>query len=453
MAVLLDPDWLAQRLSSVSVKGIASTTANLIREGQIAIGTQLPAVRTLAEKLGVSPATVSAAWSQLKRQKVIAGKGRGGVWVCGNNVTPGPVRFETIGNYGDNVKANLAMAVPDPALLPDLSEALLKGAKSPALNSYRREPIAPPLLEAIKPGWPVDSGSFMATNGGFEAMNLIVQTLLSPGDRVIIEDPTATRLLDMLDNAGAEILPLPCDEEGPQPDALRLLLNKKPVMFIHQPRTHSATGNTVSKARSAALSQALIHSSILIVEDDGIGELSCHAVWSLGRYYPERTLYVRSYSKAYGPDLRLAVISGPASLLKRIQSWRQFGASWTSRILQEAVAWMLHDPATQQQLQLARKTYAQRRQLLIEALARRGLHLPQRDGLSVCIPVASEQFAMITLAARGIAALPGERCRSAGSQFIRVSTSLIPPQQIASIADALVLATGMDLAAGAKSDI
>lgn len=140
MASLLNLSWLAEQITHASVKGIALTTATLIREGEIPVGTQLPAVRDLAEKLGVSPATVSAAWGQLKRQKVIAGKGRSGVWVCGDRITPGPVRFEQIGNYGNVIKADLVMASPDPLLLPDLHQAMIKVFTLPnstAINANR----------------------------------------------------------------------------------------------------------------------------------------------------------------------------------------------------------------------------------------------------------------------------------------------------------------------------
>lgn len=439
----LDVTWLAERITDASVKGIAADTATLIHTGEIPLGTHLPSVRKLAEKLGVSPATVSAAWGQLKRQKVVTGKGRSGIRVCGDNMTPRPVRFEQIGNYGSAIRADLAMASPDPALLPNLQIAMQQGLQCPMLNSYQREAIVPVLLAAVKPQWPCPAEAWLATDGGFDAMNCLIQTLFRPGDKIIIEDPTATRLLDMLDNLGAEILPLACDEEGPLPGALAMLLNKGAAALIYQPRTHSATGHTVSQTRSEALAAALANSTALIIEDDGIGELSAQPLYSLGRHYPERTLHVRSFSKAYGPDLRLAVLSGPQKLIGRIQSWRNFGASWTSRILQQAVAWLLQDDATQQQIHHARTVYRQRRKLLLDALAQRGISLPDRDGLSICIPVQSEQFAMITLAARGIAVLPGERCRSGGKPFIRVSTATMTAASVESIADALALASGM----------
>jgi len=440
----VDPEWFCRQIKTPSVKGIAQAASVLIRDGQIAVGMQMPAVREIAERLGISPATVSAAWSQLRKQKVLAGKGRSGVWVSGNTVMPRPIRFEKIGNYGDNIRADLAMASPDPALLPDLQHALQAALRSPQLNSYTREAISAPLLQAIAPRWPYAAEAFLATDGGFDAMNLLVQTLVSPGDRVIIEDPTATRLLDMLDNVGAEILPLACDAEGPLPEVLTSLLTSAPVMLIYQPRTHSATGNSITVARREALAQVLAQSEILIVEDDGIGDLSADASWSLGAYYPDRTLHVRSFSKAYGPDLRLAVLSATTEMVKRIQSWRNFGVSWTSRILQDAVAWLLDDDATQQQIATARTVYRQRREGLLAALAARGLVLPRRDGLSLYIPVASEQFAMITLAARGIAVLPGERCRLGSTQFIRVSIASLRDDQREMIADALAIASGRE---------
>ena len=69
MTQTVDIDWLSEQISDASVKGIALVASTLIREGKIAVGMQMPAVRELAEKLGVSPATVSAAWDSSKSIK------------------------------------------------------------------------------------------------------------------------------------------------------------------------------------------------------------------------------------------------------------------------------------------------------------------------------------------------------------------------------------------------
>src|SRR5471032_733617 len=438
----LDANWFADHLHDRSMRGIALETAALIRSGVIEVGTPLPAVRELAQALGVSPATVSAAWGQLRRQKVIAGRGRNGVWVCGDMLSPRPARFEKIGNFGEHIIADLALSSPDPALLPELHEAMQHGVSADNLNSYQREAIAPALLDAVKPDWPYNAPSFMATDGGFDAMNLTVQTLLMQGSVVAIEDPTASRLLDMLDNINAQVLPVKCDEFGPIPESLQLALTKNPSAFIYQPRTHSHCGHAMNAERFAALAEVLRDSNTLIFEDDGIGQLSHSAPISMGSVLPQRTVHVRSYSKAYGPDLRLAVISGSNDLIKQIKSFRHFGAGWSSRILQQALAYLINDDVTQQGINHAKTVYAERRKAMSDALKIRGVEVPERDGLAMLIPVPSEQFALVTLAARGIAVLPGERSRVGPGQFIRISTSQLKTEQVDIIADAIVLALG-----------
>src|ERR1700684_3300730 len=140
MAETLSSDWLAARLNDRTRRGIATEAGALIRSGAIPVGVKLPPVREIALALGVTPATVSAAWSELRRFKVISGQGRTGMWVCGDKLTPRPQRFEEVGNFGAHA-LDLAWPSPDPALLPPLSEALLHGAATAHLNSYERVPI------------------------------------------------------------------------------------------------------------------------------------------------------------------------------------------------------------------------------------------------------------------------------------------------------------------------
>jgi DNA-binding transcriptional MocR family regulator len=442
MATDLTAQWLAERLQDRTKRGIAIDTAALIRAGTIEIGMHLPAVRDLAQALGVSPATVSAAWSQLKKQKVIAGRGRTGVWVCGDKVSPRPVRFEQIGNFGEHITADLVLSAPDPLLLPDLKAALISATETHHLNSYLREPIMPVLEEAVKLTWPYQADAFLAADGGFDGMSLIMQTLIMPGTRVAIEDPTASRLLDILDHIGADVLPVPCDEQGPLPDALQAALRQNPSAFIYQPRTHSHCGHTITPMRVRQLTALLRDQQTLIIEDDGLGDLSAWPAVSLGSEFPDRTVHVRSYSKSYGPDLRLGVVSGTREMIKQIQSFRNFGAGWSSRLLQHTLAWLLTDPQTQQGLGEARRIYAKRRQDLVTALAIRGIDVPLHDGLSIWLGVPSEQFALVTLAARGIAVLPGEGCRIRPGQHIRISTSQLTADKVDFVADALALVYG-----------
>ena len=438
----IDAPWLATRLRARSIRGIAQEVSALIRAGAIPAGTQLPPVRDLAAALRVSPATVSAAWSDLRRFNAITGRGRTGMKVSGDPIAPRPARFGRSrfgrgGHFAPDV-IDLSVASPDPALLPPLGAALRAAEAAPRLHSYIREPILPTLRAAVAPRWAYAADAYLATNGGYDGVHMALQALLMPGSLVAVEEPTAARLLDLLEAAGATPLPVACDAEGPRPDELAAALCRKPAAFLFQPRTHAATGHVVTPARLAALEAALRGHDTLVIEDDGIGDLSRAPPASLGAAFPSRVVHIRSFSKTLGPDFRLAVLSAPPDLVDRIQAFRSFGVGWTSRILQAAAAALLTDPATDAIIAHARATYATRRRTLLAALATRGLHLPDQDGLAIWLPVRTEQVALVTLAAHTIAVMPGSNYLIRPTAHVRVATSLLR-DRVDEVADALAL--------------
>jgi DNA-binding transcriptional MocR family regulator len=387
-----DADWLVERLKARTARGIAVETSALIRSGALPLGMRLPTVRDLAFKLGVSPATVSEAWSELRRQKMISGRGRTGTWVFGNTVAPRPARMGSVGHFGAEV-LNLSMAVPDQNLLPSLTQALAHAAG--------------------------------ATNGGYNAVYSALHALVMPGASIAIEDPTAMRILDIIEDLGAEIIPVGCDSDGPIPSSLAKALQKKPTVFIYQPRTHSVTGRAVSQSRLAELAAALEASDCFIIEDDGVGDVSPLHPVSLGGIFPNRVIHVLSFSKSLGPDLRLAVLSSPVNVAKQIQSYRSFSSGWTSRLLQATTAWLINDACSVDMVSRARGIYAERRASLSMRLRKRGIDIPPGDGLCLWVPVESEQYALVTLAARGIAVLPGTKCSVRPTNHIRIATGVL----------------------------
>lgn len=414
--------WLAEKITNRTQRGIALETSGLVRAGILPVGTRLPAIRDLAYELGVSPATVSEAWSDLRRQKIITGRGRNGTWVSGERFVAKPERLASSGNYASGV-LDLSMAVPDVALLPALEEALAHGAQVSDLNSYERSRIVPELRDAVMEEWPYVPEAFLATNGGYNAVYTTVRALLLPGSVVAIEHPTAMRLLDILEDLGVRIVPVLSDAQGPTPDSLREALMERPAAFLFQPRLHSVTGQTVSAARMEELGQILASSDALIIEDDGIADISAEKPVSLGSRFPDRTIRILSYSKTLGPDLRLAVVSSSAAIIEQIQSYRAFSAGWTSRVLQAAAAWLLKDSETLDKVAQAREIYQQRRDRLAFELSSHGIHTPAGSGLCLWVPVESEPFAMVTLAARNIAVVPGSKFSILPSYHLRVATS------------------------------
>ncbi|TCU20092.1 PLP-dependent aminotransferase family protein [Rhizobium sullae] len=438
MSETRNADWFAEKLSDKTIRGIALETSALIRAGALPVGTKLPAIRDLAFALGVSPATISEAWSELRRQKIISGRGRNGTWVSGDRFVAKPERLASSGNYGEGV-LNLTAAVPDVRLLPPLAEALAYGASAENLNSYERSRILPELEAAVRRDWPYEPEAFLATNGGYNAVYTLLHALVMPGASVAIENPTAMRLLDILEDLGVRILPVQCDKDGPLPSSLEAATKYRPVAFLFQPRLHSVTGQSVSRVRLEALGNILAGSDTLIIEDDGVADISGAPKHSLGGRFPDRVIHILSYSKTLGPDLRLAVLSSSRAIVEQIQSYRSFSAGWTSRILQAAVAWLLRDQMTDEILARARNIYQQRRDELTNALRERGVEVDNGAGLCAWVPVSSEPFAMVTLAARGIAVHPGAKFSILPSNHIRVATGNLSDHS-REVADGIALA-------------
>src|SRR3954469_21307193 len=148
-----DAAWFAEKLTDRTIRGIAIETRALIRAGALPVGTKFPPIRELAFALGISPATISEAWCELRRQKIISGRGRNGTWVSGDRFVAKPARLASVGDYGDGA-LNLTAAVPDVRLLPKLEAAMAYGASAENLNSYERSRILPELEEEVRKAWP-----------------------------------------------------------------------------------------------------------------------------------------------------------------------------------------------------------------------------------------------------------------------------------------------------------
>ncbi|MDW6059413.1 aminotransferase class I/II-fold pyridoxal phosphate-dependent enzyme [Streptomyces sp. FXJ1.4098] len=441
---------LAGHIKDASARGIAVAMTDLIRSGELAPGSSLPTVRALAGELAVSPSTVAEAWAVLRRHRMITTLGRRGSVVSGPPSVPHPVRYERVGDFGTHLTLDLAVAAPDPALLPPPADALLAGARTPLLNDYSRTAITDGLLEAVRDTWPFAPEAWMAVDGGYAGVQLLCQALIVPGDRVMVEDPTAARLLDILEALDAQVVPVACDAEGPRADALARALDQRPALFLHQSRAQAPCGWTLSEQRAAALAAVLEDApNVTVIEDDGIGPLATRPGASMGTHLPGRTALVRSYSKAYGPDLRLAVVGGPGELVERARVLRTFGSGWTSRILQDALAHLLTDAATTRRVQEAAERYGLRRGALAERLAGLGVPTLNQDGLMLWVPVADETSALVTLAARGVTVSPGGRfCVSYSQPHIRVATSRLS-EDPATLDDTAAL---LALAAAATAD-
>jgi DNA-binding transcriptional MocR family regulator len=238
-------------------------------------------------------------------------------------------------------------------------------------------------------------------------------------------------LLTALDLAA---VPMSVDDVGVRPDALAraIAAGCRAVVFV--PRAQSPTGAAWDAARAADLAGVLASApDLLVIEDDHAAEVAGAPAVTVtaGR---SRWAAVRSVSKSLGPDLRLALVAGDAVTIARVEGRQALGTGWVSYLLQETVAELWQEPAVGELLGRAALAYAERRELLIRALAARGIPATGRSGLAIWVPVADEAGTASSLLDRGWAVAPGERFRMASAPGIRIGIATLTEPEIARLA-------------------
>lgn len=425
------------RIAGRRASEIAASIERAVGDGGLDPGQLLPPMRELAATLGVNANTVAAAYRTLRERGVIETAGR-----RGSRVRPRPA---SIPRNAIRVEAppgvrDLGGGNPDRALLPPLREAFAAAAarhdEAPVL--YGQGPVDPEFARLARAALDADgvpAGPLAVTSGALDAIERVLGAHLRAGDRVAVEDPGWGSLLDLVTALGFTAVPLGLDDEGPLPDDLERALAGGARAAVITDRAQNPTGAAVTAGRAAALREVLArYPDTLLVEDDhghAIVEQELHALGGTTEHWA----FVRSTAKAYGPDLRVAVVTGDTVTVDRVLGRLGLGPGWVSHILQQAVAGLWRsaavDPAA------VARAYGARRQALVDALARRGVASHGRSGMNVWIPVADETGVVTRLLGAGWAVAPGARFRLAAPPGVRVTVSTLTPEDIEPLAAAL----------------
>ncbi len=433
---------LEQRLSEPTARGLAQAVGSAIRDGVLLPGAKLPPIRTVAAELTLSPTTVSAGWALLARAGSVRTDGRRGTTVV-DTTRPDVSRYRAALERQAEMTLDLSTGVPDAELLPSLRSALEHLTTAGTPGSYLEEPVLPELAEVLLIDWPCPATELAIVDGAMDGLDLVARTALRFGDRVVVENPTFPPLVDLLESVGAAMVPVAVDTAGLSVQGLRRALTSPVAAVFLQPRAHNPTGVTMTPARAREIAGLLSGSPTLVVEDDSAGSIAVTPPLSLGRWVPDQTVHVRSFSKSHGPDLRLAAMSGPPDVMAGVESRRHVGQGWSSRLLQRILHSLLTDPSAVGSVARARDEYARRRAALVGALDRRDVRAAGTDGLNLWVPVHDEAAAMVRLARDGIGVAPGRAFTlvPGSGDHVRVTAGLVGPDQVEDVAQALATAS------------
>jgi 2-aminoadipate transaminase len=228
-------------------------------------------------------------------------------------------------------------------------------------------------------GVKVDPTGLIVTTGSQQALDLIGKTLISPGDKVIVEGPTFLATIQCFRLYGAQLISAPIDADGVDTGKLEQLITEHKPKFVYLiPTFGNPSGAMLSLARRKKVLEMAVRHRTVIVEDDPYGDLYFGkapppSILALTPEVPgsrELVVHCGSLSKVLSPGLRIGWMIAPAELLAKATMCKQFSDAHTSTFAQATAAQYLKSGRMPATLANVRKVYGERAQAMGAALKR-----------------------------------------------------------------------------------
>ncbi|MDQ0011711.1 aminotransferase class I/II-fold pyridoxal phosphate-dependent enzyme [Variovorax sp. RKNM96] len=242
------------------------------------------------------------------------------------------------------------------------------------------EPLRSQLSSFMKTkGVDVDPSGLIVTTGSQQALDLLGKTMISPGDKVIVEGPTFLATIQCFRLYGAQLISAPIDANGVKTDELeKLIAEHKPKFVYLIPTFGNPSGAMLTLERRKKVLELAVKYQTLIVEDDPYGDLYFGeapppSILALSKDVPgsrELLAHCGSLSKVLSPGLRIGWMIAPPELLAKATMCKQFSDAHTSTFSQATAAQYLKSGRMPATLAHVREVYGQRAQAMGAALQR-----------------------------------------------------------------------------------
>jgi GntR family transcriptional regulator/MocR family aminotransferase len=223
-------------------------------------------------------------------------------------------------------------------------------------------------------GIPARAENVLITAGSQQAIALVTQLLLRPGDAILVESPTYAIALDLFRALGLKIIGAPMDNCGLIVERLETLLQQHhPRMLYTIPNFHNPTGACMSVQRRRQLLALADRYNVPILEDDYVGDLRYE-----GRTQPAlksldpggRVLYVSTFSKMLMPGLRVGFLVAEGPFYDSLLRYKRINDLTTSNLQQRALEAYVTVGRYQSHLRRTSLIYKKRRDAMLLAVSR-----------------------------------------------------------------------------------
>jgi aminotransferase len=272
----------------------------------------------------------------------------------------------------------------------------------------------------------------LVTVGGSEAIDAAIRAIVSPGDEVIIPQPSyvcyepITRLaggIPVIINTKAE------NDFKVTPEELKNAISERTKVLI-LPYPCNPTGAIMEREDIEALAEVLKDTNIMVLSDEIYSELTFsdkpHCPVASVDGMKERTITINGFSKAFSmTGWRLGFACGPKEIIKQLIKIHQYAIMCAPTTSQHAAVEALRN--CDEDVAYMLKEYNMRRRMMVKGFNKIGLTCREPKGAFYAFPsiqstgMTSEEFCEKLLASKKVAVVPGTAFGDCGEGFIRAS--------------------------------
>ena len=272
----------------------------------------------------------------------------------------------------------------------------------------------------------------LITVGVSEALTIIMQAILDPGDEVLVPQPCFVSYTATVQLAGGTAVDIPTFAANEfrvcADDIERAITPRTKALLIGYP--NNPTGAVMSRDDLLEIARVAERHDLLVISDEIYDRLVYddhhHVMFATLPGMAERTIHLGGMSKDYAmTGWRIGYAAGPADLIEAMNKIHQYIIMSASTIGQEAAIRALTDPVVEEYVQQMVTSYDVRRRLLVKGLNEIGLDCFEPKGAFYAFPtvrrtgMSDSEFAERLLREQEVAVIPGSGFGEGGVGYIR----------------------------------